>query len=192
MANDAVSVIGVADALRPEAHELVSEMRRRGWSVCMASGDVTEVTAEVARAIGLQPAMARGGCSPEDKLQMVREITARPAVVVGDGVNDMPAMAAADVSVAVRQGTQSALDRADVALSGDGLMPIVTLLDGARRTMRAIHVNFAISLAYNIAGAALAATGVITPLIAAVLMPLSGLTVTAVALRMPRFGEPRR
>jgi len=192
IADHAVSVIGVADALRPEAHELVSEMRRRGWSVCMASGDVPEVTAEVARAIGLQPAMARGGCSPEDKLQMVREIAARPVVVVGDGVNDMPAMAAADVSVAVRQGTQSALDRADVALSGDGLMPIVTLLDGARRTMRAIHVNFAISLAYNVAGAALAATGVITPLIAAVLMPLSGLTVTAVALRMPRFGEPRR
>ena len=189
---DALSVIAVADAVRPEARNLVTQMRSRGWSVRMASGDVPEVTAEVARSIGLQPDLARGGCSPEDKLQLVREIAARPVVVVGDGVNDMPAMAAADVAIAVRQGTQSALDRADVALSGEGLMPIVTLLDGARRTMRAIHVNFAISLAYNVIGAALAATGVITPLIAAVLMPLSGLTVTAVALRMPRFGETRR
>ena len=188
----AVAVIAVADTLRPEACELVAQMRGRGWHVRMASGDVPEVTAEVARAIGVQPHDAQGGCSPEDKLRLVREATAHPVVVVGDGVNDMPAMAAAEVSVAVRQGSQSALDRADVALSGEGLMPIVTLLDGARRTMRAIHINFAISLAYNVAGAALAAAGVITPLIAAVLMPLSGLTVTAVALRMPRFGEVRR
>ena len=65
---------------------------------------------------------------------------------------------------------------------------MTALVDGARRTMRTIHVNFAVSLAYNIAGAALAATGTINPLIAAILMPLSGLTVTAVALRMPRFG----
>ena len=187
-----VSVIGVADTLRPEARELVDQMQRRGWAVRMASGDAREVTADVARAIGLPPESARGGCSPEDKLALVRGIAAHPAVVVGDGVNDMPAMAAADVSIAVRQGTQSVLDRADVALSGEGLAPIVLLLDGARRTMRAIHVNFAISLAYNAAGAALAATGVITPLIAAVLMPLSGLTVTAVALHMPRFGERRR
>ena len=188
----AVAVIGVADTLRPEARELVAQIRGRGWHVRMASGDVPEVTAEVARAIGVQPHDAQGGCSPEDKLRLVREASAHPVVVVGDGVNDMPAMAAAEVSVAVRQGSQSALDRADVALSGEGLMPIVALLDGARRTMRAIHINFAISLAYNIAGAALAAAGVITPLIAAVLMPLSGLTVTAVALRMPRFGEVRR
>ena len=188
----AVAVVGVADAVRPEARELVAQVRRRGWTVRMASGDVPEVTGEVARAIGLPPDAARGGCSPEGKLQLVRESATHPVVVVGDGVNDMPAMAAADVSIAVRQGTQSALDRADVALSGEGLMPIVTLLDGAQRTMRAIHVNFAISLAYNIVGAALAATGVITPLIAAVLMPLSGLTVTAVALRMPRFGGVRR
>jgi Cu2+-exporting ATPase len=189
---EAVSVLGVADRVRPEAASLVAEIRRRGWDACMASGDLPEVTAEVARAIGLEPRHARGGCTPEAKLQLVRQIGTHPIIVVGDGVNDMPAMAAADVSVAVRQGTQSALDRADVALSGDGLMPIVALLDGARRTMRAVHINFAISLTYNLVGASLAATGVITPLIAAILMPLSGLTVTAVALRMPRFGEARR
>jgi Cu2+-exporting ATPase len=192
MGREAVSVLGVADRVRPEAESLVAEIRRRGWDARMASGDLPEVTAEVARAIGLDAREARGGCTPEGKLQLVREIAAHPVVVIGDGVNDMPAMAAADVSIAVRQGTQSALDRADVALSGDGLMPIVALLDGARRTMRAIHVIFAISLAYNVVGASLAATGMITPLIAAVLMPLSGLTVTAVALRMPRFGEARR
>jgi Cu2+-exporting ATPase len=105
-------------------------------------------------------------------------------------VNDLPAMAAADVGVAVRQGAQATVARADVALTGGGLAQVAALVDGARRTMRTVHVNFAISLAYNVLGGALAVTGTISPLVAAILMPLSGLTVTAVALRMPRFRPP--
>jgi cation transport ATPase len=77
-----------------------------------------------------------------------------------------------------------------VALTGGGLSQVVSLVDGAARTMRTVHVNFGISIAYNVVGAVLAATGLINPLIAAVMMPLSGLTVTAVALRMPRFRAP--
>ena len=107
--------------------------------------------------------------------------------MVGDGVNDLAAMAAADVGVAVRDGSASALATADVCLPRGGLEPLLGLLEGARRTLRTIHVNFAISLAYNLAGGTLAVLGLVNPLVAAVIMPLSGLTVTAVALRMPRF-----
>lgn len=183
------AVLGVGDPIRSDAAELVSAVQRRGWHVRMASGDVPALARAVGRTLGLSDAV--GGCAPEDKMRLIADCAARPVVMVGDGVNDLPAMAAADVGVAVRQGAQATVATADVALTGGGLGQLVQLLDGSRRTMRTIHVNFAISLAYNLVGGTLAATGLISPLIAAILMPLSGLTVTAVALRMPRFDSPQ-
>jgi len=158
--------------------------------VWLCSGDVPALAVRVGKAIGISAGQSIGGRSPEEKLSFVSSQARHPVVMVGDGVNDLPAMAAADVGIAVRQGAQATVERADVALTGGGLAQVVSLLDGARRTMRTIHVNFAISVAYNVVGAVLAATGTINPLIAAIMMPLSGLTVTAVALRMPRFRAP--
>jgi P-type Cu2+ transporter len=182
------AVLGVGDPIRSDAAALVRAVQRRGWHVRLASGDVPALARAVGRTLGLADAV--GGCAPEDKMRLVADCAARPVVMVGDGVNDLPAMAAADVGVAVRQGAQATVATADVALTGGGLGQLVQLLDGSRRTMRTIHINFAISLAYNLVGGTLAATGLISPLIAAILMPLSGLTVTAVALRMPRFDAP--
>lgn len=184
------AVAGVGDPVRRDAEGLVGSLGSRGWSVWLCSGDSPRLASGVGAAIGIAPGRSIGGKSPEDKLSFVSSLARHPVVMVGDGVNDLPAMAAADVGISVRQGAQATVDRADVALTGGGLGQVVSLLDGARRTMRTIHVNFAISVAYNVAGAVLAATGTINPLIAAVMMPLSGLTVTAVALRMPRFRAP--
>ncbi len=195
------AVLGLGDPLRRDAATMVESLERRGWSVWLASGDLHELAARAGAALRLRPERVFGGCAPERKMEIVsarrgegvaapRTAAPAPVVMVGDGVNDLPAMAAADVGIAVRQGSRATLEHADVALTGGGLGQVVALLDGARRTMATIHVNFAISLAYNLAGAVLACTGVINPLIAAVLMPLSGLTVTAVALRMPRFEPP--
>jgi Cu2+-exporting ATPase len=158
--------------------------------VRLASGDLPELAMHAAGMIGIEPSACEGACSPERKMAIVESCARRPVVMVGDGVNDLPAMAAADVGIAVRQGAQATVARADVALTGGGLSQVAALVDGARRTMRTVHVNFAISTAYNVVGAALAASGLISPLLAAILMPLSGLTVTAVALRMPRFDAP--
>jgi Cu2+-exporting ATPase len=110
--------------------------------------------------------------------------------MVGDGVNDLAAMAAADVGVAVRNGAQSALHVADACLAAGGLKPLLRLLEGAARTMDAIRVNLAISIAYNILGAVLAFYGLVNPLVAAILMPISGLTVVALALAIPKFELP--
>ncbi len=183
------AVLGVGDRVRRESVDIVARLRRRGWQVRLASGDLRPIVLAVAAKVGLAAEEVRAGCSPEDKLGWVRAQSHRPVMVVGDGVNDLPAMAQADVGVAVRQGAQVTLDRADVAMAGGGLTDLVALVDGSRSVMRTIHVNFAVSLVYNLLGAALAVTGAITPLIAAVLMPLSGLMVTTIALRMPRFQE---
>ncbi|MBM4111644.1 MAG: cation-translocating P-type ATPase, partial [Phycisphaerae bacterium] len=181
------AVVGIGDPLRTDAAALVASMRARGWKVVMASGDVKPVVASVAARLGIPGEDAHSACTPEAKLELVRTMHDHPVVFVGDGLNDLPAMAAADVSVAVRQGARATVDAADVSLAGGGIASIATLIDGSRRTMRTIHVNFAVSLLYNLAGAVLAATGTISPLIAAIMMPLSGLTVTAIALRMPRY-----
>ena len=186
------AVLGVGDRLRAESAATVHRLRQRGWRVRLASGDVAPIALAVGLQVGLAPEDVRAECAPEDKMAWVALQTARPVVVVGDGVNDLPAMAQADVGVAMRQGAQVTLDRADVAMAGGGLGELVALVDGSRSVMRTIHFNFAVSTAYNLLGAALAVTGTITPLIAAVLMPLSGLMVTAIALRMPRFTEEPR
>jgi len=181
------AVFGIGDPVRPDARALVTHFVESGWDVRMASGDLPILAQRIVSVIGIDRAHCDGGSTPERKMEIVATLERRPVVMVGDGINDLPAMAAADVGIAVRQGAYATVARADVALTGGGLEQVAALVEGARRTMLTIHVNFAVSLTYNIIGATLAATGMINPLIAAILMPLSGLTVTAIALRMPRF-----
>jgi Cu2+-exporting ATPase len=109
--------------------------------------------------------------------------------LVGEGVNDAAAFAAASVGIGVHGGAEACLSTADIYLARPGLAPLVELVRGAERTMRVIKRNFAFSLAYNAAGAALAMTGSINPLVAAVLMPASSLTVVLSSWRARTFTE---
>ncbi len=185
------AVVSVGDPIRPEAPAIIERLRATGWQLAMASGDHPAVAHAVGQSVGLLPKEIEGGCTPEMKVQFVRSgRLAGPVVMVGDGVNDLAAMAAADVGVAVRNGAQSALHVADACLAAGGLKPLLRLLEGAARTMDAIRVNLAISIAYNILGAVLAFYGLVNPLVAAILMPISGLTVVALALAIPKFELP--
>jgi P-type Cu2+ transporter len=134
--------------------------------------------ASVGESLGLAADACIGGAVPEEKLRVVESARRRGTVVmVGDGVNDAAAIAAASVGVGVHGGAEACLTTADVYLAKPGLASLVTLTDGATRTIHVIRRNIAFSIGYNLIGATLAVTGLINPLIAAILMPASSLTV---------------
>lgn len=184
----AVAVVG--DAIRPEAAETIGSLRSMGWRVGILSGDHPGVVASVGAALGLEPELTWGGCDPEAKLRVVGDMLKRGRVVmVGDGVNDAGALASATVGVAVHGGAEASMAAADVYLGSPGLVPILDLVGASRRTMRVIRRNLGFSLFYNVLAATLAMTGVLNPLIAAILMPVSSLTVLASSVRVRTFGD---
>jgi Cu2+-exporting ATPase len=183
----------LGDAVRADAAKAIAAIRNAGWHVGIASGDAQVVVDEVARCVGVDAAAASGNASPEEKLAMVERAARRgPVVMVGDGVNDAAAIAAASVGIGVSGGAQASLAAADIYLTRPGLTQLVDLIDGARRTMRLIRLGIGISLAYNVVGVGLAMFGLINPLVAAVMMPASSLTVLLVAWRGRTFAAEGR
>jgi Cu2+-exporting ATPase len=142
--------------------------------------------------VGIPAECCTGGASPEAKLQAIEQArTNGPVVMVGDGINDAAAIAAASVGVGVHGGAEACLASADVYLTTPGLSSLVQLSEGAARTMRVIRRNLAFSLVYNVIGAGLAIGGHLTPLVAAILMPASSLTVVIASWRSRTFDEAR-
>jgi len=185
----AVAVAALGDAVREDARASVAQLRDAGWRVRIVSGDEGGVVRAVGAQLGIDPEDAIGDTSPEGKVRAGEAALAEGTVVmVGDGVNDAAALARASVGVAVSGGAEASLAAADVYMRHTGLGPIVELCVGSRRAVRLIYTNLGASLAYNVVGASLAVFGMISALTAAVLMPLSGLTVLAIAMRGRTFG----
>jgi Cu2+-exporting ATPase len=173
-----VASAGFGDPVRSDARESIEALEARGWTVGILSGDAPAVVSGVGESLGVAASACVGGAVPEEKRRVVEAARRHGTVVmVGDGVNDAAAIAAASVGVGVHGGAEACLATADVYLARPGLAPLVELTEGASRTMRVIRRNIAFSIGYNIIGATLAVTGTINPLIAAVLMPASSLTV---------------
>ncbi|MCA8962772.1 MAG: cation-translocating P-type ATPase, partial [Planctomycetes bacterium] len=184
------AVLGLADPVRSDAATALARLREEGWTIGILSGDHPRVVESVARQLGFDPADARGGLTPEDKVEIVSSTpTSRhqPVVMVGDGVNDAAAMAAATVGVGVRSGAEATLAACDIYLTREGLGHLADLVVGARRTFGVIRRNLLFSLAYNAVGATLAITGAIGPLTAAILMPASSITVIVSSYRSRTF-----
>ena len=182
------AVAGLGDALRPDAASTLALLQARGWRVGILSGDHPDIVARVAAELGLDPAACRGGVLPEEKLAAVEEAVRHGTVVmVGDGVNDAAALSAATVGVSVHGGAEASLAAADVFLTKPGLAAVAHLVEGARRTVGVIRRNLVFSVCYNLLGAGLAAAGYINPLVAALLMPLSSVTVVTSSFRSRTF-----
>ena len=180
----------LADTLRADAGELVRGLRRRGIETTIASGDSTAAVERAARELGV--VRHRAGLSPEDKLAEADRLAAsgERVLMLGDGVNDAPALAGAHVSVAMGRGAAAAAARADAVLIGDDPGRLLAALDIARRARRIVKQNFAWALGYNLVALPLAATGAVPPWAAAIGMSLSSLAVAANALRLARGPAP--
>lgn len=179
-----VGILGIGDPVREDTIDAIAALRRRGWELHLCSGDHPEIANQLASHVGIEHAM--GGASPERKAELVRELRDqghKRIVMVGDGINDAAAMALADVGIAVHGGAEAALQAADVYLTAPGVMPIESLCDLSRHTMRTIHIGLGVSLCYNFVAATLAIVGLISALIAAIIMPMSSLSVVTLATR---------
>lgn len=177
------------DPVRPDARDSLLELSRHGARLAVLSGDCPDVVRAVAAELGIEFEFVEGGAAPEHKLERVRELErTRPVVMVGDGVNDAAALALANVGIAVHGGAEASLLAADVFATSPGLAPVAKLVRGAHRTLRTIRRGIALSAVYNAAGVGLSLLGLVTPLMAAILMPLSSLSVTVYAYRARTFG----
>ncbi len=184
-----VTLVGISDRLREGAHEAIESLRSGGWKVGILSGDHADLVLQVGAQLGLQPESCLGGLSPEEKLDVIRRPRSDGSVVVmvGDGANDAAALAAADVGIAVRGGAEVSLQAASIFISTGALRSLLTLIRGARKTTQLIWITFAISLSYNLIAVGLAIAGWITPLIAAILMPVSSVSILAITLASKTF-----
>ena len=174
----------LSDTLRPGAKAAVADLRTRGLRILLFSGDRPETVAYIAREVGITE--AAGGLLPQDKLERLRALQAEGAVVamVGDGINDTPVLAAAQVSLAMGNGTQLAHATADMILLSERLEHLARSVDTARRTLIIMRENFAWAIGYNLIALPLAASGWLTPWMSALGMSFSSLLVVVNALRL--------
>lgn len=173
-----------ADTLRPDAGAVIYELKHRGYALSLLSGDRPEAVSEIAQSLNVQNYHA--GVSPLDKHRLIKDMhdKGRHVLMVGDGLNDAAALAAADVSMSPSSALDITQNAADLVFQGEKLAPVLKALLLAKRAQRLVKENFVLSLGYNIIAIPTAMTGVVTPLLAAIAMAGSSILVIANAQRL--------
>jgi heavy metal translocating P-type ATPase len=181
--------LGLGDRLRPETPRLIAALRERGVRTILLSGDAAEVTAYIAAQLGADE--HRGEVRPGDKAAAIRQAQQGGAVVAmaGDGINDAPALAAADLGIALGSGADLAMQAAPVVLMSGSLLRLAETFDLARFTLRVVRQNLFWAFFYNSIGISLSAAGVLNPILAAAAMVFSSLSVIGNSLRLYARGN---
>ncbi len=181
-----IGAFALDDPVRPDARSALVDLRSLGLDLILLSGDRSEAVAEVAGDLGIR--QAEGGLLPEEKAVRIRELRkgGRRVAMAGDGINDAPALASADVGMAVSGGTDVARETAEVVFLKGGLSKLPRIFRLARRARRISMQNLAWAFSYNVVALALAATGALRPILAALIMFVSSILVISNSLRLVR------
>ena len=182
-----LGLIAIADTLRPEAQEAIGALKALDIETLMLSGDAPLVAQEIGRQVGID--RSRGGVKPDQKADVVEELTAEGHVVgmIGDGINDAPALAAADVGIAMGSGTDIAMETAGITLMRSDPRLVGASIAASRATFSKIKQNLFWAFIYNVIGIPLAAVGVLTPTLAGAAMALSSVSVVSNSLLLRRW-----
>ena len=182
-------LIRLADAIKPTSAQAIGELRAMGITPMLLTGDDQSVADRVAAQVGIAAADVIAGVLPGQKAAVIADLQARGrrVAMVGDGVNDSVALAAADIGIAMGTGTDAAIEAGDITLVRGDLRTVPVALRLSTRTLRTIKQNLAWAFGYNIAAIPLAALGLLNPMIAGAAMALSSLFVVANSLRLKRF-----
>ncbi len=187
-----LGLIGVADRLRPTSREAVARLRAQGIEVVMLTGDNRATAAAIAREAGIDRYEAE--VLPQDKAAAVAKLKSggKRVGMVGDGINDAPALAAADVSFAIGGGSDVALEAADVTLMRSDLLSVADAIDLSRATLAKIRQNLFFAFIYNVLGIPLAARGMLNPVIAGAALAMCSVSVVSNSLLLRRWKPQRR
>jgi Cu+-exporting ATPase len=182
----ALAVFAVGDQLKSDAAETVAALRGMGITPWLVTGDSSEVAATVAATVGIDAAHVVSHALPETKLEIVERIKSEghTVLMIGDGINDAAALTAADLSMAMGTGTDTAINSADITLMNIGLGSVISALKLSTKTLKIIRLNMGWAFIYNVVGLPIAAAGLLTPLYAAAAMAASSVLVVTNSLRI--------